>query len=224
MVGLVHSCAALTFELPSNAAQKCLFEQVTEGSPVDVKFRVIGADYNVVPTVDAEVLNTNHAFRMLVACVFVLEWVVRLHTTLLPSIQAMCGDLAGARSTRGASCVRARENSRWLSIHGKGNSGGAVLLSPPCKKPRPACNDQFLGALRRTRWGYDPDRAKRYEGTNCALSTSLMCRRARCPRSRGRGRPPHPTPHIPYSSSFFSSRRRHTRSSNVTGVQTCAFR
>ena len=39
---LCGGAAGLTFELPGNAAQKCLFEQAVVGAAVDVKFRVIG--------------------------------------------------------------------------------------------------------------------------------------------------------------------------------------
>ena len=46
--------AALTFQLPGNAAEKCLFEEAKEGTDVEVKVRVIGADYNAIPTADAE--------------------------------------------------------------------------------------------------------------------------------------------------------------------------
>ena len=51
----LSGCRALTFELPSNGVQKCFYEHAKKEVIMEANFRVIGKDYDNVPTVDAEV-------------------------------------------------------------------------------------------------------------------------------------------------------------------------
>jgi hypothetical protein len=55
----INGYGALTFELPSNGVQKCFYEHAKQEVIMEANFRVIGKDYDNVPTVDAEVKTPN---------------------------------------------------------------------------------------------------------------------------------------------------------------------
>lgn len=55
VVAQLSNCRALTFELPSNGVQKCFYEHAKNEVIMEANFRVIGKDYDNIPTVDAEV-------------------------------------------------------------------------------------------------------------------------------------------------------------------------